>query len=163
MAKWRTLEEYSPFARLLVEYMWEQRPPLLPNQFAAQLSVRKQQVSTWLNSEAVPPPPILVRLARGMGKPVRELLVVAGYATAEDPLLDRVDAWDEVLRAVAQAPEVQRLAPDQHDALLTLLHTIQARACDPVRASEAGSEEEKMDAAAVDLAASESDTNSPGL
>ena len=28
MAKWRALNDYSPFARLLVEYMWEQRPPL---------------------------------------------------------------------------------------------------------------------------------------
>src|SRR5690348_6886335 len=34
MAKWRPLDDYSPIARLLVEYMWEQRPPLLPNQFA---------------------------------------------------------------------------------------------------------------------------------
>ena len=26
MAKWRTLEEYTPFARLLVEYMWASGP-----------------------------------------------------------------------------------------------------------------------------------------
>ncbi len=24
MAKWRPLDEYTPFARVLVEYMWEQ-------------------------------------------------------------------------------------------------------------------------------------------
>ena len=67
MAKWRPLDDYSPFARLLVEYMWEQRPPLLPNQFAQRMGVRKQQISFWLNSDATPSASVLVRLARGMG------------------------------------------------------------------------------------------------
>src|SRR5215831_3793326 len=100
MAKWRTLEEYTPFARTLVEYMWGQRPPLLPNQFAERMGVRKQALSTWLNSDAVPAPPVVVRLARGMGRPVRELMTAAGYAPAHDPLLDAADAWAYVRRAV---------------------------------------------------------------
>src|SRR5690348_13289731 len=61
MAKWRPLDDYSPIARLLVEYMWEQRPPLLPNQFAQRMGVRKQQISLWLNSDAAPSASVLVR------------------------------------------------------------------------------------------------------
>src|SRR5215472_18606476 len=93
MAKWRTLDEYTPFARLLVEYMWEQRPPLVPNQFAERMGVRKQALSTWLNSDAVPAPQVVMRLARGMGRRVRELMTAAGFAPADDPLLDTTDAW----------------------------------------------------------------------
>ena len=103
MAKWRALQEYTPFARLLVEYMWEQRPPLVPNQFAERMGVRKQALSTWLNSDAVPAPPVVVRLARGMGRPVRELITAAGFAPADDPLLDTADAWVYVLAEVESA------------------------------------------------------------
>jgi transcriptional regulator with XRE-family HTH domain len=103
MARWRGLEEYTPFARTLVEYMWEQRPPLVPNQFAERLGVRKQALSTWLNSDAVPTPPVVVRLARGMGHPVRDLMTAAGYAPADDPLLDVVDAWAYVCGEVERA------------------------------------------------------------
>lgn len=105
MAKWRALEEYTPFARLLVEYMWEQRPPLLPNQFADRMGVRKQALSTWLNSNATPSPPVVVRLARGMGRSVSDLMTAAGYASPGDPLLDRADAWAYMRAEVAHALE----------------------------------------------------------
>ncbi len=137
MAKWRSLDEYTPFARLLVEHMWEQRPPLLPNQFAARMGVRKQALSTWLNSDAVPTPPVVVRLARGLGRPVRELLTAAGYAPADDPLLDCADAWAYVRGEVEQVGEAREAesselaagyAPEAREALLTLLHQLQDRA-----------------------------------
>jgi transcriptional regulator with XRE-family HTH domain len=104
MGNWRALDDYSPFARTLVDYMWNQRPPLLPNQFADRMGVRKQALSTWLNG-TVPAPPVVVRLARAMGLPVRQLLAAAGYATAEDPLLDLADAWAYVRAQVQQALE----------------------------------------------------------
>jgi transcriptional regulator with XRE-family HTH domain len=155
MSKWRALQEYTPFARLLVEYMWEQRPPLVPNQFAERMEVRKQALSTWLNSDAVPPPQVVVRLARGMGRPVRELMTAAGFAPGDDPLLDIADAWvyvlDEVQRALGPGaegmaePETGHDAADvdapglapmtvvpvpskTRDALLLLLRQLQARA-----------------------------------
>jgi hypothetical protein len=149
------LEEYTPFARLLVEYMWEQRPPLLPNQFAERMSVRKQALSTWLNSDAVPAPPVVVRLARGMGRPVHELMTAAGFAPGDDPLFDTTDAWayvlDQVQRALrvramgtaeletgrdAPGPDVQLgvatvevtpLLPETREALLVLLRQMQAQ------------------------------------
>ena len=148
MAKWRALDEYTPFARTLVEYMWSQRPPLLPNQFADRMNVRKQALSTWLNSDAVPAPPVVVRLARGMGRPIRQLMTAAGYAPADDPLLDAADAWayvrGEVERAasaseVAGAAEVavSELAaatPAAYEALLPLLQQLQDRTLARARA-----------------------------
>jgi hypothetical protein len=80
MMYWRELDAYSPFARILVEYMWAQRPPLQPAQFAARVGVRRQRLSTWLTTDTVPPPPVVMEVARGMGLPVRDLLIAAGHA-----------------------------------------------------------------------------------
>ncbi len=132
MAKWRALDEYTPFARTLVDYMWTQRPPLLPNQFADRMAVRKQALSTWLNSDTVPAPPVIVRLARRMGLPVRQLMTAAGYAPADDPLLDAADAWayvrGEVERAEgAGASTLAGATPEAYEALLALLQQLQRR------------------------------------
>lgn len=105
MAHWRSVEDYSPFARILVEYMWAQRPPLLPAQFAARMGTRKQALSSWLTSDATPPPQVVVRLARAMGLPVADLLIAAGHATLEDPLVDSAGAWEVVLATVRAALE----------------------------------------------------------
>lgn len=127
MARWRPLDDYSPFARLLVEYMWEQRPPLLPNQFAQRMGVRKQQVSSWLNSDATPAPSIVVRLARGMGRPVSQLFVAADHATADDPLFDIEESWTHVLETVQASPEFQALAEPQQIVVVGVLHAAHLR------------------------------------
>lgn len=127
MAKWRNLADYSPFSRLLVEYMWEQRPPLLPNQFAQRMGVRKQQVSIWLNTNAAPAPGIIVRLARGMGLPVSELFIAAGYASPEDPLFDIEESWQHVLAEVQAAPEFIALAEPQQILVIGVLHAAHLR------------------------------------
>lgn len=127
MAKWRALSDYSPFARLLVEYMWEQRPPLLPNQFAQRMGVRKQQVSSWLNSDASPAPSVLVRLARGMARPVSELFIAAGYASANDPLFDIEETWAHVMAEVQTAPEFLALAEPQRIIVVGTLHAAHLR------------------------------------
>jgi transcriptional regulator with XRE-family HTH domain len=127
MAKWRSLDDYSPFARRLVEYMWEQRPPLLPNQFAQRMGIRKQQISAWLNSDAIPPAPALVRLARGMGHPVSELFIAAGYASTDDPLFDREESWTHVLTEVQATPEFLALAEPQQIIIIGVLHAAHMR------------------------------------
>jgi hypothetical protein len=135
--------------------MWEQRPPLLPNQFADRLGVRKQALSTWLNSDAVPAPPVIVRLVRGMGCPVRELLTAAGYAPQDDPLLDVADAWayvrGEVEHALAGSQNEAAVGGDAslmsfecREALFALLRRLQDRdeasrqAPLPILASQSG-------------------------
>ena len=127
MAKWRPLDDYSPFARLLVEYMWGQRPPLLPNQFAQRMGVRKQQISLWLNSDATPSASVLVRLARGMGHPVSELFIAAGYATSDDPLLDIEESWVHMLSEVQATPEFLALAEPQQIIVIGVLHAAHLR------------------------------------
>lgn len=127
MAKWRPLDDYSPFARRLVEYMWEQRPPLLPNQFAQRMGIRKQQISAWLNSDATPPAPVLVRLARGMGHPVSELFIAAGFASTDDPLFDSEESWTHVLTEVQATPEFLGLAEPQQIIVIGVLHAAHMR------------------------------------
>lgn len=127
MAKWRPLEDYSPFARLLVEYMWEQRPPLLPNQFAQRMGVRKQQVSNWLNSDATPSPQTLMRLARGMGRPVSEVFITSGATAAADPLFDLEEAWTHTLTEVQTTPEFKALAEPQQIVVIGVLHAAHLR------------------------------------
>ena len=127
MARWRALNDYSPFARLLVEYMWEQRPPLLPNQFAQRMGVRKQQVSSWLNSDASPAPSLLVRLARGMARPVSELFIAAGYASSSDPLFDIEETWTHVMAAVQATPEFLALGEPQQIIVIGTLHAAHLR------------------------------------
>jgi transcriptional regulator with XRE-family HTH domain len=179
MAKWRSLDEYTPFGRLLVEYMWELRPPLVPNQFAERMGVRKQALSTWLNSDTVPAPPVVVRLARGMGRPVRELMTAAGFAPDDDPLLDTTDAWRYVLDKVQRAlgVDAERMAeleaghdtpeadapgqatvmpvlplPETRDALLMLLRQLQARTLMVTKASIQAPEDVSHASDPVDVA-----------
>jgi len=107
--------------------MWEQRPPLLPNQFAQRMGVRKQQVSSWLNSDAVPSPGTMVRLARGMRRPVSELFIVAGHASQDDPLYDLEEAWTHVLAEVQVTPEFLALAEPQQIIVVGTLHAAHLR------------------------------------
>lgn len=108
MATWKSLDQYAPFAQILVRYMWEARPPLNPNQFAIRAGLRRQILSQWLNAPASaelhPDPAAVVKVARAMGVPVADLLIAAGHATEADPLVDYAGAWAYVLRHVESSP-----------------------------------------------------------
>lgn len=110
MATWRSLDQYAPFAQILVRYMWEARPPLNPNQLAIRAGLRRQILSQWLNAPATaelhPDPVAVVKVARAMDVPVADLLIAAGHATEADPLLDRSGAWAYVLQRVEAAPSM---------------------------------------------------------
>jgi|GEM_PF-3524202 transcriptional regulator with XRE-family HTH domain len=101
MTSWRPIETYAPFARVLVQFMWEARPPLNPNQLADRVGIRRQLLSTWLNSPAdariAPEPAVLLRIARVLERPVDELFTLVGHTTANDPLFDRTGAWAYVI------------------------------------------------------------------
>lgn len=107
MATWKSMDQYAPFAQILVRYMWEARPPLNPNQLAVRAGVRRQVLSQWLNAPAAaelhPDPVAVVKVARAMGMPVADLLIAAGHATEVDPLLDRVGSWAYLLQRVESA------------------------------------------------------------
>ena len=133
MARWRALEEYTPVARLMVDYMWEQRPPLLPSQFAARMGLPKQLVSSWLSGQATPSPTALLHLARRMEQPVSRLLIAAGYTRETDPLLDIPEAWTHVLNALrlrreqGAAGERGEEGAEQFQQLEALLQVVQEK------------------------------------
>lgn len=124
--KWQSLETYSPFAQILVEFMWRARPPLQPSQFARGCGVTRQQLSWWLLTQSVPPPAVIVRMARFMNTPVRSLLIAAGYATDDDPLFDCSDAWVYVQEQIVAAAAEGILPAPTKDDMIPLLQLVQA-------------------------------------
>jgi transcriptional regulator with XRE-family HTH domain len=144
MARWRSLDEYTPIGRLLVDYMWEQRPPLLPSQFAARMGLPKQLVSSWLTGQATPSPAALLHLGRRMEQPVSGLLVAAGYTRETDPLLDIPGAWSHVLNALRQRSATEPGEEEKFQELEALLLAVQEKDLQAWRveaaAQEAGGE-----------------------
>lgn len=106
MARWKDLADYSTVARLLVEYMWEHRPPLLPSQFAEQVAMPKQALSRVLNDHADPDPVHLVKIARATPLSLTVLFQAAGYTTPDYPVYDQETAWAMVIDAVQAVPQV---------------------------------------------------------
>lgn len=105
VTRWRSLSEYHPAVRLMVRYMWDQEPPLLPSGFADAMGVPRQTVSRWLQHTGPETPPALspqlaVRLARGMQLAVADVLTAARFCSTDDPLLDADGAWHYVLSRV---------------------------------------------------------------
>jgi len=140
MSRWRSLEEYTPIARLLVEYMWAQRPPLLPSQFAEQMGIPKQAVSRWLSAQADPDPAHLVRIAQRTPLRLSELFLAAGYTTPDYPVFDRAGAWEMVLATVRAATTI---LDDQRAIVLSTLEALveALRAAEPVPVPPAPVEE----------------------
>jgi transcriptional regulator with XRE-family HTH domain len=122
MSRWRPLEEYTPLTRVLVEYMWNHRPPLLPAQFADSMGISRQLMSRMLNQDVIPDPPALLRFARRMPMPVSELFTLAGWTTADDPVFSRDEAWQMVIGEVASASAIPAAIRDELLAHLRILH-----------------------------------------
>jgi transcriptional regulator with XRE-family HTH domain len=94
-------------AQALVQFMWDARPPLNPTQLARRAGIRKQLLSSWLQSPShaviSPEPAVVVRLARAMGRPVNDLFLAAGHTDPGDPLFDLPGAWEYVMARVDYA------------------------------------------------------------
>ena len=104
--RWKQLNDYSPFARILVEYMWEQRPPLLPAGFAERMGVSKQIVSKWLNAPGAPEADLVIQVARRMPMPVQILFDAAGFTPPEYPLYSIPEAWEFILNRVQESTQL---------------------------------------------------------
>ena len=124
MARWRPLEDYSPLAQLLVRYMWEQRPPLLPAQFADKVMVSRQAILRILNQDANPEPAVLLRIARMLHIPTQHLFQLAGYTTDADPIYRNAEAWDMVRIAIQQT---EGISDGERAATLAVLTQVQAQ------------------------------------
>jgi hypothetical protein len=139
---WRPLDAYPAFMRPLVQYMWEQRPPLNPSQFAARAGVRRQLLSAYLNSPAdarlAPEPDVVRRFARAMDRPTSELMTLAGHGDAEDPFLDRVEAVDFALAELGHLDlDASSGTPDELETCRRVLTMLRAREVRAVRAVRA--------------------------
>ena len=122
MARWRSLDDYSPFARLLVEYMWTQRPPLLPAGFADRMGISKQVVSKWLNTPSSPDADLVIQIARRMPMPVSMLFAAAGFTTPDYPIFDIAEAWAFVQSRVQES---MLLSAEQREHIIEALSEIQ--------------------------------------
>lgn len=106
MARWRPFEDYSPLAQLLVHYMWEQRPPLLPAQFADKVGISRQTISRILNQDTAPEPAALLRMARILAVPSQTLFMAAGYTTEADPIYTGEEAWELVKQSITTSQDL---------------------------------------------------------
>lgn len=122
MSRWRPLEEYTSLARVLVEYMWDHRPPLLPAQFADSMGISRQLMSRILNQDVIPDPPALLRFAHRMPMRVSELFALAGWTSAEDPVFSRDEAWHMVIADVTSAAAIPDATREEMLAHLRILH-----------------------------------------
>jgi transcriptional regulator with XRE-family HTH domain len=119
MARWKDGQEYTPFAMILVEYMWAERPPLLPSQFAARVGVPKQVISKWLNAQAVPDITQMARIAARVPISLQQMCLAAGITTADAPILSVQDAWEYLIARVRAAKEI--VAEERETALQVLV------------------------------------------
>lgn len=72
-------DELTPFAELIQDYMWRQRPPLSASKFAHRLGVAKGTVWNWLHARRLPPPSVLAMIHQKTGIALRDLYEAAGY------------------------------------------------------------------------------------
>lgn len=106
--RWKAIEQYVPWLRTLVRFMWQHQPaPMQPAEFAAAAGIPRQMLSRWLAAnpdvELAPDPTAIRGAARAMGMPTSHLMALVGYGSAADPFLDREEAWIWVRTALEQA------------------------------------------------------------
>lgn len=116
----RTKPQFAnPFAELLQNYMWDQRPPLQKTEFAQQLGIGRSTLVNWLNG-AKPEMALLFVVQERTGIPLRRLMEAAGYPTVPDPDAAFEYILDD-LRRDAQ------LAEDERDFLIRRISELRER------------------------------------
>ncbi len=82
--QWETLEGLTPFAQLIREYMWKQRPPLNVNRLAERTGLRAPTIWKWFRDGVIPDATTLNLLAEKTDIPLMDLYIAAGYLKPED-------------------------------------------------------------------------------
>ncbi len=87
--------ELTPFAQLLVDYMWNRRsptqPPLGVAQLAARLSLPRQNVNNWIVRGTVPTFEVILEVLARLNIPLRELYDAYQRAGLTVPQWDKHD------------------------------------------------------------------------
>lgn len=88
-------EQMTPFAKLLVNYMWNERPPnrppLSPHQVAIRIGASQQNLSNWIFRSSLPPFETIMEVLARLDIPLRALY--DAYMSAGIPM-PRWDADD---------------------------------------------------------------------
>lgn len=126
----KSLDAYSPFARLLVSWGWKQEPPLrTPSEFARRLGIHRQTMWQWLARGVRPQAEMLPQVASKTGIPLADLYAAAGYPVPSTDESARADAESVVALAEQLPPDQLRQVLSQLDAFITRMET-DARAMD---------------------------------
>ncbi len=96
-------EKMTPFAQLLVDYMWNKRPrnspPLSYSQLAVRLGIPKQSISNWILRGSVPPLDTVMIVLAKLHIPLRDLYDAYSQSGLTVP------AWDQAQLATMLAQE----------------------------------------------------------
>lgn len=111
-------QHMTPFAQVLVDYMWNKRPrnspPLSYSQLAIRLGIPKQSVSNWILRGSVPPLDTIMVILAKLRIPLRDLY--NAYVQSELP----APAWDAAdlarITAAEQASQESGATPTDEPA-----------------------------------------------
>ncbi len=92
---WPALESCTPLGTLLVEWMWDQRPPVPVALLASRVGVDRSTLVSWLTTERQPQPLQLLALAQVTDLALTELTRAANVPL-ERLLRQRDVLWDYI-------------------------------------------------------------------
>ena len=111
-------EAMTPFGQVLVDYMWNRRPPnrppLSPNQLAIKLGVPKQNTNNWLFRASLPPFETIMATLAKLDIPLRDLYDAYKRAGILMPRWDEADTDAPPAEAVRQPIPRTRKATAVH-------------------------------------------------
>lgn len=114
--------QLSEFANLMLDWTWDQRPPLTIAQFAADLGIAKTTVWGWFREGRLPDPKTLGRIAKHTGIPLGTLYTACGYpipALVPEP----ADPFDAVVASIERNP---RFSPAAKAAMIARVREVQS-------------------------------------
>jgi transcriptional regulator with XRE-family HTH domain len=90
---WPPRESCSPLGQALLDWMWEQKPPVTPPVLAARAGVERNTLMNWLTPRSQPQPLQVLALAQVTGLPLLHIARLAGVS-ADRVTRQRNFLWD---------------------------------------------------------------------
>jgi hypothetical protein len=122
---WPSLEQCTSLGKMLLEWMWAQRPPMPVALLASRVGVDRSTLFGWLTTDRQPQPLQLLLLAQATSLPITDM------ASAANVPLERVQrqhdvVFDYVTWEVKRAAGDSVAAEDEREALLERLGAVRA-------------------------------------
>lgn len=113
-------DDVTPFARVLLDYMWSQRPPLNFSGLARHIGVSKATVSNWASGKTTPNRGTLELIAHKTGIPLSALYEALGAQSAP---AEQQDVWSFIVDNIVGSGHY---TGDEQQMILEALRRIQA-------------------------------------